>query len=167
MGAVTNHPQATLTINDSEAAIGTTRVAIALAEEGSTTITIVVTAEDGTTNTYGMVVAAPIRLNLENVDEPIFAGDQTTQTISVPFGTTKTRVSSIFGNLNTMITVTANGKELESANDIIQLREGATNTITIEVDDILIALMVNFESPPSTVENIRIRAKVFLEGPLQ
>jgi len=54
---------------------------------------------------------------------------------------------------------------MPSTSGSIPLNQG--DIITIEVNGILTTVTVPVDPPLSTAKDIRIRAKVFLEGPLQ
>jgi len=147
------------------------------------TITIIVSAEDGTTQSYTVrakrVLSSDTALKtvqiLQANGELIKAYAFPPQHIAPEIATTQVQV--IFAALSTTSTATAT-KSDESAyesGELIALVSGTTETITITVraenghtDKYHVSLLVNRSlSQDKMQRGIRIRAKVFLEGSLR
>ena len=173
---------AAITVDDERVDSGSPSNAISLAEGEVTTITIVVTAQDGTTNTYTIAVTrAPssdaslsdLKLVLTDDDDAnatvldIFEQSRTIYMVEVPTTATQVRVMPTATNANATITV--NGGDVNSGNTSqpIELAEGQVTRIMVVVT------AQNDTMTPYTIEvtrarsGIRVRVKVFLEGPLR
>jgi len=175
-----NHPRATITVETAEVETqtlksGTTSTAIALTAGEVTTITVVVTAQDSTTNTYTIAVNRPLSsdasLSALEVSagtlSPAFNSTTLSYTVSVASATTMTTVTPTANHPDATIKV--DGRDVASgiASQSIPLTEGATTTIIILVtaaDGTINTYRVVVERPPA---GIRVRVKVFLEGPLR
>ena len=131
---------ATVTVNGAVVASGTASQAIAL-NVGSNTITTVVTAQSGSTQTYVLTVTRSAALKNAQLSaltlgigtlSPAFASTTTSYTATVIHGITTDFVTPTTSDVNA--TVTVNGKAVTSgsASGAIALNVGA-NTITLVV----------------------------------
>ncbi|MBC6414695.1 MAG: cadherin-like beta sandwich domain-containing protein [Chromatiales bacterium] len=132
-----------ITVNSMVVDSGTTSDAIALVKGGDTVITIEVTAQDRTTNTYVVTVS-----RAENVDavvnlsalmvsagtlSPAFDSETLSYTVSVANATQTITVTPTVSDTN-VISITVNGETVDSGStSTIVLTEGSTTTITIVV----------------------------------
>ncbi|MBC6414453.1 MAG: cadherin-like beta sandwich domain-containing protein, partial [Chromatiales bacterium] len=127
---------ATITVDDEAVVSGSASSAIELAEGEVTTITIVVTAQDGTTNTYTIAVnrapSSDATLSGLTISAgtlmPTFMSDTLSYTVEVANATPTITVTPVPTNPNATITV--NGG---SASDPISLAAGEVTTITVVV----------------------------------
>ncbi len=131
---------ATITVNGSSVASGSASQAINLSV-GDNTITIVVTAQDGsTTRTYTITVSRAPSVNADlsslTVDQgaltPTFSSGTTTYTDSVTNSVTSMTVTPTAADANATITVNGSSVASGSASQAISLSVG-DNTITIVV----------------------------------
>jgi len=133
---------ASMTVNGILTASGSASDAIAL-NVGDNDISIVVTAEDGTTSqTYTVTVSRAVQLS-DNADlfnltlstgslTPTFDSDTLTYTASVNFSTTTISATPTLSDTNASVTVNGVLTPSGSASDTISLDEGE-NTITLIV----------------------------------
>ncbi|MBC6413308.1 MAG: cadherin-like beta sandwich domain-containing protein, partial [Chromatiales bacterium] len=164
----------TITVNTVPVDSGKVSNAIDLAEGEVTTITVVVTAQDNTISTYTIAVtrAADASLSALAVSAgtlmPAFDSDRTTQeyTVSVANNIRELTVTPTAANENATIMVQGNAVDSGSPSDPIELVAGEVTTITVVVtaqdrseNTYTIAV--------SRTDSIRVRIKVFLEGPLR
>jgi len=170
---------ATITVDDEKVESESASSAIELAEGEVTTITIEVTAQDETTmESYTIAVnrAASSDASLSGLEvsaselEPAFSSTTLTYTVMVDNATTMTTVTPAARHPRATITVDGEAVESGNASSAIQLAEGAVTTITIIVTaqdgtkEETYTIAVNRAGRPA---GIRVRVKVFLEGPLR
>ncbi|MBC6413467.1 MAG: cadherin-like beta sandwich domain-containing protein, partial [Chromatiales bacterium] len=136
-----NHPQATITVNDVAVASGNASSAIELAEGEVTTITVVVTAQDSTENTYTIAVSRTASSDASLTDlavsagtlMPAFVSDTRGYTVEVVNATATIAVTPTVTNRNATITVNVNNVSVGDPRQPIDLVEGGDTIITIEV----------------------------------
>ncbi|WCN37300.1 cadherin-like beta sandwich domain-containing protein [Aneurinibacillus uraniidurans] len=132
---------ATVTVNGTAVTNGTASGGIALTV-GSNTITVVVTAQDGTTKTYTITVTRAAALST-NADlgnlvfsqgtlSPAFSSGTTSYTASVGNAVSSLTVTPTLSDSNAMITVNGTAVTNGTASGGIALTVGS-NTITVEV----------------------------------
>ncbi|WP_058302785.1 cadherin-like beta sandwich domain-containing protein [Gorillibacterium timonense] len=140
-----NEAHATVTVNGTPVASGSASGAITLSE-GANTVTVVVTAEDGTTTqTYTITVtrdsAPPVASNdatlsgltlSEGTLAPAFASGTTGYTASVGNAVTSLTVTPTVNEAHATVTVNGTPVASGSASGAITLSEGA-NTVTVVV----------------------------------
>ncbi|MFB5761966.1 cadherin-like beta sandwich domain-containing protein [Paenibacillus medicaginis] len=147
VGSITVTPtvsdsNATVTVNGTEVTSGSASGEISLSVGSSNTITVVVTAQDGTTKqTYTVTVtrASSSKAELSGLTlssgslSPVFASDTTSYTASVANSVGSITVTPTVSDSNA--TVTVNGTEVTSgsASGEISLGVGSSNTITVVV----------------------------------
>ena len=181
-----NHLGAAITVNGESVASGSTSSAIALAEVALTTITIVVTAEDGeTSQTYTLVVRqadkssiATLRdlvfrnerteMNLTLTPEPEvdgqlgFRADITTYTSSVIFSVMDVVVIPTASHSGAMVItrITVQGTPVESGD--------ASNSIPLDEGDNTITIVVTAENgkDPTTVTTVMTYTVMITRQPL-
>ncbi|WP_429126125.1 cadherin-like beta sandwich domain-containing protein [Ensifer sp. 4252] len=131
---------ATITVNNTTVASGATSGPISL-NVGSNTLTIVVTAQDGTTTeTYTVTVtrAASSNADLDSMVlsdgalSPSFAAATTSYTASVPNATSSLTVTSVIGHSGATLTVNGDPVASNAASGVISLAVGS-NTVTAVV----------------------------------
>ncbi|MBC6414591.1 MAG: cadherin-like beta sandwich domain-containing protein [Chromatiales bacterium] len=173
------HPDATITV-DSNTVVNDDGE-IDLTEGGVTTITIVVTAQDKqTTETYTVAVTrAPSRdaslsnLVLKQMDGTTIiprtetsAPTTTTYTAEVANRVAQVQVIPTANNPNATITVNGIGLASGRASQFIDLNdEGTTIMVVVTAQDG--NTMETHTITVSRVSDLRVRVKVFLEGPLR
>ncbi|MBC6414075.1 MAG: cadherin-like beta sandwich domain-containing protein [Chromatiales bacterium] len=167
---------ATITVDDETVDSGNASGFITLAEGEVTTIMVVVTAQDGTENTYTIAVSREASSNASLSNLEVSPGalsetfDSTTlnYTVSVENDVERLTVTPTATNANATITVNTVPVESGNASKPIELAAGEVTTITVVVtaqagntNTYMIAV-----SRPRPA-GIRVRVKVFLEGPLR
>jgi len=131
--------KATVTVNGTNVTSGTASSAISL-NTGTNTITVVVTAEDGSTKTYTVVVT---RAKSNNADlsglllssgtlSPVFSSGTTSYTASVGNDVTSITVTPTVADSKATVTVNGTGVASGIPSGVISLNTGDT-TITIVV----------------------------------
>jgi uncharacterized delta-60 repeat protein len=130
---------ATVKVNGSTVSYGSASGPVSLSV-GSNTITVVVTAQDGTTTTYAITTTRRMSndsllagLSLStSVLSPSFSSGTTSYTVSVPYATTSLSVTPTVGDA--LATVKVNGSTVSygSASGPVSLSVGS-NTITVVV----------------------------------
>ncbi len=131
----------TIKVNGTALASGAASAAIPLSV-GTTKITIVVTAQDGTiTNTYTVSVTRPLSNNatLSGLSpstgslSPVFSAGTTSYTVGVSYGVIALSVIPVASEANAIITVNGAAVASRTTSPPIQLAEGATTLINILV----------------------------------
>ena len=167
---------ASITVNGDAVASGTTSNEIALTEGGMTTITVIATAADGDTmETYTIVVSrAPSSdATLSNLTVsvgglmPVFNSEITTYTVVVDDDVTMVTVTPTATNSNATITVNDTTVVSGQSTDVALGEPGTATDIAIVITaqdgTTEIYTVVVTQSPAG----LRVRVKVFLEGPLR
>ncbi|MBC6414548.1 MAG: cadherin-like beta sandwich domain-containing protein, partial [Chromatiales bacterium] len=144
------HPRATITVNKDAAASGRASGSIALAEGGTTTITVVVTAQDGTENTYTIAVSRPLSNDASlsalevsaGILSPDFMSDIQSYTVSVANTITTITLTPTASDPDAGITVNGGSAssgipltagEVTKITVVVTAQDGTTNTYTIAV----------------------------------
>ncbi len=138
--ATANDAGASVTITDGDGSTdGASRNV--LLDEGSNTITVTVTAEDGeTTQTYTVTVtreaastdATLSSLTLSGIDIGTFAAATTSYTATVAHDVASTQVAAAANDAGASVTITDGDGSTEGTSRTVALAEG-TNTITVTV----------------------------------
>ncbi|PYE47770.1 S-layer family protein, partial [Paenibacillus barcinonensis] len=130
---------ATVTVNGTSVPSGTTSDQIGL-NAGSNTITVVVTAEDGTTKTYTVTVTRGIKdadlsgLALSSGTlSPAFSAGTTSYTANVANSVNSITITPTTSDSNAMIKVNGTTVESGTTSGAIPLNTGSNNTITVSV----------------------------------
>ena len=167
---------ASITVNGDAVDSGTISNEIALTEGGITTITVVTTAADGDTmETYTIVVSrAPSSdATLSNLTVsvgglmPAFNSETTTYTVAVDDDVTMVTMTPTATNSNATITVNDTAVVSGQSTDVALGEPGTATNIAIVVtaqDGTTETYTVVVTQSPA---GLRVRVKVFLEGPLR
>src|SRR6202000_2458530 len=134
-------PNASISVNGTQITSGATSANIPLTEGQTTNITIQVTAQDGTVNTYTIAVARATssNANLTTIGQskgglsPVFAQATTSYTLAVNNTVSSITVAPVTADANATLMVNGTSQASGATSGTITLPEGQTTNISIQV----------------------------------